>query len=200
MNVTMTHHRFYGQISRAIVLVAGCATAAWAQPPLQAENLLVAQPTGFKVGHQATQNGNSISEWVPEGETVENWTQMLTVQVFRQSPLDPTVFLQQIGKQWAEACPGSSAKGILSGQVNGYGVSMQVLRCPKNSATGKPETTAFRAIRGNDALYSVQRAFRSNASDKEMNDVMQYLSTVSVCDTRAANHPCPALDTLVPPK
>ena len=181
----------------AVVVLAG-TPQAWSQPPLQAENLLVAQPAGFKVGYQANKDSTAISEWVPEGQSVDTWTQMLTVQVFRGSKVDPAAFLQQIGKKWTDACPGSTGKGIFTGQTNGYVVSMLVLRCPKNLTTGKPETTAFRVIKGGDALYSVQRAFRSEPSDAELDDVMHYLAKVSVCDSRAPDHPCPSLDSLVP--
>jgi hypothetical protein len=180
-----------------VIVLAG-VTRVWGQPALQAENLLVAQPEGFKVGYQANKDNSAISEWVPEGQSVDAWTQMLTVQVYRGSKADPATFLQSIGKQWSDACPGSSGKGIFTGQTNGYVVSMLVLRCPKNLTTGKPETTAFRVIKGSDALYSVQRAFRSEPSDTELDDVMHYLAKVSVCDTRAPDHPCPSLDTLVP--
>ena len=98
------------------------------------------------------------------------------------------------------ACPGTTAKGIFTGQVNGYVTSMLLLWCPKNPGTGKPETTAFRGIRGKDALYLVQRAWRAVPSDADLAAVMQTLGRVTVCDTRTPEHPCPALDTLVPPK
>lgn len=165
---------------------------------MQAENLILAQPAGFKVGYQSNRDDSAISEWIPEGQSVGSWTEMLTVQVYRGVKVDAATFLQGIGKKWSDACPGSGGKGIFTGQTNGYAVSMLVLRCPKNSATGKPETTAFRVIKGNDALYSVQRAFRSDPSDAELDDVMHYLAKVSVCDTRAPEHPCPSLDALVP--
>ena len=91
----------------------------------------------------------------PTAETVEDWSQMLTVQIYL------------------------------------------VLKCPKNPATGKPETTAFRVIKGKNALYSVQRAWRSVPSDKEIDEVMHALAKVTVCDTRTADHPCPSFDSLV---
>jgi hypothetical protein len=181
-----------------VVLVLGGAPRVWSEPPLQAENLLVAQPAGFKVGYQANKDDTAISEWVPEGQSVDAWTEMLTVQVYRGAKVDPATFLQGVGDKWTHACPGSTGKGIFTGQTNGYVVSMLVLRCPKNLTTGKPETTAFRVIKGGDALYSVQRAFRSEPTDAELDDVMHYLAKVSVCDTRAPDHPCPSLDTLVP--
>jgi hypothetical protein len=190
--------RSYRRFLPIAVIVLGGATHVCGQPALQAENLLIAQPAGFKVGYQANKDDTAISEWVPEGQSVDAWTQMLTVQVYRGAKVEAATFLQGVGKKWSDACPGSTGKGIFTGQTNGYVVSMLVLRCPKNLTTGKPETTAFRVIKGNDALYSVQRAFRSEPSDAELDDVMHYLAKVSVCDTRAPDHPCPSLDSLVP--
>ena len=181
-----------------ILAALGAASDVWGQPPLKAESLLLAQPAGFKVGYQSNHADSAISEWIPEGQSVEAWTEMLTVQVYRGAKVDAATFLQGVGKKWSGACPGSGGKGIFTGQTNGYAVSMLVLRCPKNLTTGKPETAAFRVIKGNDALYSVQRAFRSEPTDAELDDVMHYLAKVSVCDTRAPEHPCPSLDTLVP--
>jgi hypothetical protein len=125
---------------------------------------------------------------------------MLTVQVFRGATVDAATFLQGVGKRYMDACPGTTAKGVYTGQVNGYVVSMLLLKCPQNPGTGKPETTAFRVIKGKDALYSVQRAWRSVPSDQELDDVMHTLAKVTVCDTRTPEHPCPSFDSLVPAK
>ena len=59
--------------------------------PLQDENLLLAPPAGFEVGHhQDSRDGVTLIEWVPAGETVQNWSEMVTVLVFRKRPdLDP---------------------------------------------------------------------------------------------------------------
>jgi len=173
------------------------AGSVLAQSTISAENLLVSPPKDFKLGYRSDRIG-SLTEWVPSTETVDDWTQMLTVQVFRGAKVDAAGFLQGVGKRYMDACPGTTAKGIFTGQVNGYVVSMLVLKCPKNPGTGKPETTAFRVIKGKDALYSVQRAWRSLPSDEELGSVMQALAKVTVCDTRSAEHPCPTLDSRVP--
>jgi hypothetical protein len=183
--------------SAAMLLIA-CATVASAQS-INAENLLFSPPKDFKVGYQSSHDNRQITEWIPASETVEDWTQMLTVQVFRRATVDGGRFLQDVGKRYMDACPGTIAKGIFTGQINGYTVSMLLLKCPKNPGTGKPETTAFRVIKGNDALYSVQRAWTSAPSDQEIDNVMQALAKVTVCDTRTPDHPCPSFDSLVTP-
>lgn len=185
----------------AAVIVIGCTTTVtWGQSLIDAENLLFSPPKGFKVGFQSNRDNRLMTEWIPAAETVEDWTQMLTVQIYRGAGVDSASFLKGIGKRYMDACPGTTAKGIFTGQINGYVVSMLVLKCPNNPGTSKPETTAFRVIKGNDALYSVQRAWRSVPSDQNLDDVMHGLAKVTVCDTRAADHPCPSFDSLVPSK
>lgn len=191
----------HGMAKSAAIMLIGCTAAvALGQSLIDAENLLLSPPKDFKIGYQATRDKGLITEWVPGAETVEDWTQMLTVQVFRGATVDAATFLQDVGKRYMNDCPGTTAKGIFTGQVNGYVVSMLLLKCPKNPRTGKPETTAFRVIKGKDALYSVQRAWRAVPSDQEVDDVMHALAKVTVCDTRAPEHPCPSFDSLVPSK
>jgi hypothetical protein len=69
---------------------------------------------------------------------------------------------------------------------------MLLLSCPRNPKTGKPETTAFRVILGNDALYSIQRAFRSVPQPDQLASAVKFLGTVSLCDFERPGHPCPS--------
>jgi hypothetical protein len=201
MDANLHHGRHYRRfVGATAVLLLATASPVPSQSLLQAENLLLAPPPGFKVGYEANHDNRLITEYVPGGETVDDWTQMLTVQIFRGSPLGSAAFLQDVGKRYMDACPGTIAKGIFTGDTNGYVVSMLLLKCPNNPGTGKPETTAFRIIKGNDALYSVQRAWRSVPSDQDLDAVMHSLAKVTVCDTRSPDHPCPSLDSLVPGK
>ncbi len=178
----------------AAALLIGCGLAVAAQPAVDAEKLIVSPPEDFKVGYDSRDADKSITEFVPAQESVEDWTRMLTVQVFRHAKVEAAAFLQGIGKGYLAACPGTSVRGngIRTGQVNGYVVSMLVLQCPRNPATGKPETTIFRAIKGNDALYVVQRAWRADPAPQDFDATIQGLSAVTVCDRRSSEHPCPA--------
>jgi hypothetical protein len=184
----------------AITLAACSATTALGQSLIDAENLLFSPPKDFKVGFQSNHDNRLMTEFVPVAETVEDWSQMLTVQIYRGATVDAATFLQGVGKRYMDTCSGTTAKGIYTGQVNGYVVSMLLLKCPMNPGTGKPETTAFRVIKGKDALYSVQRAWRAVPSDQDLDDVMHTLAKVTVCDTRTPEHPCPPFESLVPNK
>ena len=175
-----------------------CIAAVPSRAGLKDESLLVTLPPGFKVGFQDFRNGVRLQEWVPSNETVQNWSEMVTVQVFlNKGDLDPAKVLADIAQRWGTACKGSTGEAVTIGKVNGYVAATMLLRCPLNGQTGKPETTLFRAIKGTDSLYLVQRAVRSLPSEgSSLQRIKTYLGTVSVCDTRSPAHPCPALKPL----
>ena len=185
------------QSLRLICLILLCSggTVTGAQA-LQAENLLFSPPAEFKVGYHSEQGQQMLTEFVPQAQTVEDWTEMVTVQVYRGMSVSSGGFLQNVGGRYVAACQGTTNSGIKTGKTNGYAVSMLVLSCPNNPSTGKPETTAFRVIKGSDAVYSVQHAWRSTVSDIDMAKFMRDLGTATVCDMRSSDHPCPELEPL----
>jgi hypothetical protein len=164
-----------------------------ARSQMAAESLLLSPPKNFVVGYQANDGRRSIREFVPIGEAVGDWSEMLTVQLFHGAAIGAPTFLQRVAAKYMNDCPGTTAKGIFTGQVNGYVVSTLLLKCPRNPATDRPETTAFRIIKGNDALYSVQYAWRSVPTNQAIDDALHSLGKVAVCD-RTADHPCPSFD------
>lgn len=185
-----------GILGILLAIEFGAYTRAQAQ--LDAENLIVIPPDGWKIGYQSSHDTRSITEFVPAIETVDDWTQMLTVQIFRHATVDSATFVKGLAQRYMNDCPGTTAKGIFTGTTNGYVVSMLLLKCPKNPGTGKPETTALRFIKGQDALYGVQRAWRAVPSDVDLDTVMHALAQVTVCDTRTPEHPCPGLGSPIP--
>lgn len=184
--------RAIGAALGLLLLLAGPLPAA---AQFVGENLLVSMPQGFKLGYQASRNGLDLQEWVPDGETVQDWTEMVTVQIFRgRGDLDPAQALGGIQKGWLQACPGSQPAPVGTGQVDGYPAAGMVLRCPRTAQAGQPESTAFRAIRGRDSFYVVQRAVRALPDGATLEQMQRYLAGVSLCDSRSATAPCPKLD------
>lgn len=171
-----------------------CLGAAPSQAQLKGENLLVAPPAGFKVGFRDSRNGMNIMEWVPVAETVQNWTEMVTVQIFlKRGDIDPAQFLGTLQEQWRGACKGTQPASIASDKVNGYAGAAMLLRCPLLPSTGKPETAMFRAVQGKDSFYLVQRAVRAAGSPEQIERLRKYLADVSVCDAGSRVHACPSL-------
>jgi hypothetical protein len=171
------------------LVVAMAASAAMAQ--LQNENLLVAMPDGFKVDFQQKTKDMLISEMVPSAESVGDWTQMVTVQIFFGLKSGPDEFKGRVETGWMRACRGGSAHALAQGNENGYPFAVWLLACPLNKTTGKPEFTWFKAMQGNDSLYVVQAALKARPSEEATTRWMDYLRTVRVCDTRLPDRACP---------
>ena len=158
---------------------------------LQNENLLVTMPQGFKIGFQDKKGNVQISEMVPSSETVSDWTEMVTVQIFFGHKTTPAQFKDRIAKGWTSACPGGLAHPVSDDAVNGYPALIWVQSCEHNPKTGKPEITWFKAVQGNDSFYVVQKAFRFMPAQEQMTEALAYLGTVKVCDSRRADRACP---------
>lgn len=179
----------------AVILPLILATALSLAPPAVAfenENLLVAVPKGYKPDYRAKSARGIITEMVLQNESVKDWTEMLTVQVFFRIKPAPEAFRERIARDWAKACKGSRLHPLAQGKENGYPFAVWMLACPRNPTTGKPEWTWFKAIQGNDSFYVVQKAFKFEPARVQIIAWLSYLKSVSVCDTRGTDHRCPA--------
>ena len=159
---------------------------------LENENLLAELPDGFKVAYQAEQGNQTITEMVAESETVDEWTTMVTVQVYLgQNNLTPAQAQETLTNDWFNACENSEVYPIADGQENGYDFALWQLYCPLNPATQLEEYTYMKAIAGNDSFYLAQVAFRYEPTEADVTQWMQYLKQVQVCDSRLAAQACP---------
>ena len=174
----------------AFVFVGVAFAPAHAQ--LVNENLLVKMPEGYKVGWNDRNAQRLMSEMVPAGQTVENWTEMVTVQIFFGLKSPPKVFRARMGALWAKACPSSTSLPVAEGVERGYATEVWQQTCESNPQTKKPEYTYFKAIQGNDSFYVVQKAFKYEPSYDEITKWTLYLKGISVCDSRIAERACPA--------
>lgn len=174
-----------------LLLVWSCTCLAG----LENENLLQRLPKGYKIDYQTRQGNMLMTEMVPQAETVKDWTEMVTTQIFLgMKNATPEQFQTSMTKRWMEACKGGEVSPITKGEENGYPFSLWLQACPLNPATGKPENTWFKAIKGNDSFYVVQKAFKFAPSKEHVIQWMQYFRSVMVCDTRLADRACPKFE------
>ena len=89
-----------------------CPSASAARADLENENLLVTAPPGYKVGFSDKKPNMLMTEFVPAKETVENWTEMVTVQVFFGLKATPQQFMDDMGKL---------ARGVPGGRGSAHG-------------------------------------------------------------------------------
>jgi hypothetical protein len=177
----------------AMAIVAAAALGLPALGALEDENILAGMPDGFKVGAQQNNGQTILMEFIPEGETVEDWTTMITVVVKHDiDDANAVDVASNMGAAWGESCPGAKAGPLVDDVTNGYAYVIWQYECPLNSQTGKPETMMMKVIPGRDALYMVQYAVRAAPSIEFVKNALDYLGPkVSVCDTRIPEQDCP---------
>jgi hypothetical protein len=172
-------------------LIAASLVAATPALALDNENLLLKPPKGFKVGFTNKTEKELITEMVPEAQTVENWTEMVTVQIFYNlRDVTPLQYRARIEKLWADACPGAVFTKVKDGTENLYPMTAWSQTCPLNKATGKPEFTWMKGVQGRDSFYLVQKAFKFEPSPKQIKAVTALFDEAKVCDTRVPGQRC----------
>lgn len=159
---------------------------------LKDENLLQTIPKNFKIGFNNYDKAEKVRivEFVPENETVENWSQLLTTTIiYKDIKLTSSEYADRMKRMWLQSCPNSAADTVITTTENGYDISVMYLFCPKSPVTQKAEFTYLKALKGKDAFYSVQKAFAYEPTKETMTETMNYLKLVQLCDTRLGNCP-----------
>lgn len=177
---------------------ASAQTSSTNSQNLSDENLLLAVPEGYKIDFQQQTGEMPIREMVPDAQTVTDWTEMVTVQVFHDLKVTPEQLKASIDKEGPAACDGIESHPVAQGDENGYAYMLWLQSCPLNKTTGKPEITWFKAIAGNDSVYVVQLAFKAWPSKDQITSWMHYLGSVRVCDSRLPERACPSRSSSTP--
>jgi hypothetical protein len=152
--------------------------------PLQDERLVWPEPQGFVVAHQEKTASAAIKEQVPEGETIHNWTIMIT-QIHREA-IGPLQFALRMAASWKQICPGAKATRPLAGRL---GVDTR-LDCPRNPRTNKPETMFQRTISGQGRLHILQVAFRALPTKREVAGAKAELEQARLCRAASREPAC----------
>ncbi len=184
----MKHNLFI----RVLLPLAGMlALTHAASAQLVNENLLVTIPPGYKIDFKDRKPDRMINEMVPDDQTVGDWTEMVTVQIFFGLKVGVNEFRSRIEKGWATTCLGGEPRPVYDRAERGYQTSTWAMACPLNPQTKKPEITWFKAIQGNDSFYVVQKAFKFAPSQEQIGQWTRYLRSVGVCDSRLPDRACP---------
>lgn len=165
------------------------------------ERYLLSIPEGWhEVARERTQ-GAEVLAFTPAEQTAADWTDMLTVQVFHgMTALPADSFYDRTRRNYQETCADSRAGAMQTGLSNDYPSAFWVLGCGRHEPTGQGETSFFRLIQGDQALYLAQRAWRTApyganepppVSPAEQQDAVHLLSAFGVCDPTVPGHPCP---------
>lgn len=153
----------------------------------QSEYLIQPIPKGYVQVHQTSQHGTDLIEWVPQGESTEEWTRMVTTFITRQGRPTASAMQAHIRDGFASTCAKASSSNLRTGEESGYATSLWVHACALNPITGKPEYMLMKAFEGKEALYVVQFAFRDVPSDEDSLGALEYLESIYI-----SNDPVPS--------
>ena len=159
-------------------------------------------PEGSKKAFQANRPGFQIVEYVPETQSIEQWTDMLTVLIIERSTApDIDAFLDRMTNTFHLGCAIESIVEapvrFLDGQ---YPAGIQVAICGKSKKFGTANVVMYKMIQGSRGFYQVQRAWNFPAVVRSqdvplttaMRDgAMEQLAPVHLCDRQAPSQNCP---------
>ncbi|TPV92924.1 MAG: hypothetical protein B7733_23260 [Myxococcales bacterium FL481] len=130
------------------------------QEPSEVSMLSVAK--GWKVGHQQNDNKQLLVELVPEDESVEKWTQMLTLVAFNGIQAAPESYIETIGSMLADECKNVAVQKWPRVSQLGYQMEIGAIYCEGNRLTGINEVIYMKATASEvtQTLYMWQYARR----------------------------------------
>ena len=163
-------------------LLAGSGLLYLAASAARADHLVSPALTGFVVGYEAANEEQSIREEVPAGETVQNWTRMVTTQRFggAAARLTPANLLAVMARDLSASCPGSRTSRVVTGSIGENATARYRADCPLLAQTGKPETFIILVVSDGEDLHAKQVAFRRvpTAADVQWADAVLAAVTV----------------------
>ena len=183
----------------AALLCSGALTQsqAHAATPKPTEVLIVPAYPGGTPWKEITHQGNAdgeIVEWIPSDQGVADIKDILTRQVFyKLKKQNPATFLREVLNRMGGACERARTNGPKEATEHGYAVAYAQAYCSNQKGASKDADIFLKAIRGNDALYVVQREFRRPAqpgatpgvtrfSQDQMGDMSARLKAQSVAN------------------
>jgi len=184
-----------GALAAAVLLGTGTPAGA-----AGVETLRFEPPQGWQQVHQVQREGLLVRHLVAPGQSAATWHDMITVQVLRvaRQPTLNSLYARALGGYQAN-CPNARSGGLQSGESNGYPTGFWILGCPKNTQTGQGETAFFKATLGEQAVYVLQRVWRTDPFEAggeaaidaaARSTAIDMLKGAQVCIEGSADHPC----------
>lgn len=147
--------------------------------------MLSIQPPGYKVAYQAKNSMGLNLEMIPENESLDQWTEMFSVQIIRNIGGEPlTSFLAFMKAKWADMCPCGSTETVERGREQGQPTLLWVHKCSHakypGQHTGKPENTWVKAVLSSSNVVLVQKAFKFEPSAESVAFWLDFLRNLRV--------------------
>ncbi|GHB38924.1 hypothetical protein GCM10007094_30500 [Pseudovibrio japonicus] len=171
------------------MLMLACGVSLGASG-LKNENLLVSVPVGYKIAFSDRKPGLLVSEMIPDAQSLEDWKDMLTVQIYYSRQMKMSVLEAAYTQTANPACKEHNGALVGKGHENGYEYGLFISSCSTTPAS-KSETVLTKAILGEDSTYFIIKSWRSVPDKDEIVKWSRYMKGVKVCDSRIAERACP---------
>jgi hypothetical protein len=171
--------------------------------PVYSQLVMFSFPPGFKPAFAKDSGPNYVQEYVLEGESVEKWTQMVTLTgakgLAANQAATPQRVVESIASGFQRACPSSFAVlpfGTL--KVSGHDAFVALFGCGSVTiGPARSEVAMVLAVKGAADYYTVQWAERAAPSSQRPTldgekwiGRLKVLNPIKVCD-RVPNEPAP---------
>lgn len=169
-------------------LAVACASPALAQSPTAktaappsltaispvfGQLVRFAMPSTFVVVNEKANATNYIREAVLKGESVQQWTQMITITGFKglaaNPQMTPEAFASSIGGGFRRACPEDyAAKSFGAAKFGAQDAFIAVVGCGRvqSSPTKHSESALLIVVKGSADYYTIQWAERGPSVEK----------------------------------
>lgn len=157
-DAVLESHRQQGALIRAVT-------------PVFSQLVTFSIPPSFSPAFENVNNGQYTQEMVPQGESVNNWSQMITLTgakgLSANQNLTPQKFASLMAEGFKKACPTTfAAAGLGDVKISGFDAFGAVITCGTTTAGGPPhsEHLLVMVVKGQTDYYTLQWAERAAAS------------------------------------
>ncbi|MBV9971426.1 MAG: hypothetical protein JO228_15700 [Xanthobacteraceae bacterium] len=171
--------------------------------PIFSQLVMLSLPKGFATVFENTSGNQYTREAVLDGESVERWSQMITVTGAKGLAANARVtaqsFVEQIAGGFKNACPDTfSAKGLGGLKISGRDAYIALAGCGTLSSDGSAhsESALLVAIKGTADIYTIQWAERGPASARPITfdetmwkDRFDKLGPIKLCPLKPGEAP-----------
>ena len=163
--------------------------------PVFAQLVMFPYPEGFAVVFENTNAGSYIREAVLKGETVDRWSQMITVTGAKGRAAVPNItpqsYLEGRASNFKRACPDTfSARALGALKISGRDAFVGLAGCGSVQSAGNKhsENALIISVKGSDDYYTIQWAERGPALEQpadlngaKWQDRLRKLSPIKLC-------------------
>lgn len=132
-------------------LLGGCATAL--------ESVYIpADSSGWKLGYGSDRRGQTIAEYVPSNESINNWTKLLTIQFLEGESRSPSAVMDSLKSKMQSRCPGAQWSVVSQDSV-----SILYEWSIKGCSPNPDQHEIARLLKGNDGVHRIAYAEKTSA-------------------------------------